>query len=184
MTTPLLTPSPGSAPSRRRRWLLAAAAAGLGVAAGGAWRQYHRHSADAQGGAGELWALALPTAQGGVLRLADWRGRRVVINFWATWCPPCLEEMPLLDAFQRDQAGGLPVLGVAADRLAPVQRFLQRLPVQFPIGVLEAGGLDLTRRLGNDKGGLPFSLLMGTDGGIADVKIGQLSEGDLRQWAR
>ncbi|KAF1019997.1 MAG: Thiol-disulfide oxidoreductase ResA [Paracidovorax wautersii] len=182
MTTSPVSPSPAPAALRkRRRLVVAAAVAGLGAAAaGGFW--HLRRSAGAHD-ASELWGLALPTPQGGVVRLADWRGRRLVVNFWATWCPPCIEEMPMLDAFYQE-AGGLPVLGVAADRQAPVQRFLQRVPVRFPIGVLEAGGLDLTRRLGNDKGGLPFSLLLGADGRIAALKTGQLSPADLQQWAR
>lgn len=173
-------PAPRLASRGRRAWLGLAAAGALGAAGGGAlwWSRRER-----PGVPSELWSLALPTPQGGTLRLADWRGRPLVINFWATWCAPCLEEMPMLDQFQAE-AGGLPVLGLAADRLDAVQRFLQRLPVRFPIGVLPAGGLDLTRRLGNEKGGLPYSLLMGRHGEVLQRKGGQLHAEDLRAWAR
>ncbi|MFT4190581.1 MAG: TlpA disulfide reductase family protein [Comamonas sp.] len=164
----------------RRRALAYAAVAGLAAAGlGGAvlWRT--------RGGEpdplAELWTLALPTPDGGTLRLADWRGRPLIVNFWATWCGPCLEEMPLLDQFQAS-GGGLPVIGLAADRPEAVARFLQKLPVRFPIGVLPAGGLALARRLGNAGGGLPYSLLIAASGEARIQKSGQLHADELQSW--
>ena len=88
----------------------------------------------------------------------------------------------MLDRFQAGE-GGLPVLGLAADKLEATQQFLRRLPVRFPIAVLPPGGLDLTRQLGNEGGGLPYSLLMGRRGEVLARHRGQLELALLRDWA-
>ena len=124
-------PVPGS---RRRAWLGAgvgvlAAAAGAGVA----WWRLQPH-APAPGSADQLWTLNLQTPQGASLPLAGFRGRPLLVNFWATWCPPCVEEMPLLDGFYREHAAkGWQVVGLAVDQPSAVRTFLQRTPVSFPI---------------------------------------------------
>lgn len=168
---------------RRRRALYAVAAAVAGLAGAGlAWWRY-TPSTMVDGVTQKLWGLAFDTPAGTRLALQELRGRPLLINFWATWCPPCVEELPLLDAFYREnEAKGWQVVGIAVDKLAPVQAFLQRQPLAFPVVLAGMEGLNLSKNLGNQAGGLPFSVLLGADGEILHRKIGKLSEQDLQLW--
>ena len=175
-------------PNTRRRALFAAAGVGA-LAAGLGWRFWQRSGGAIDGDAEAMqafWSLELPTPSGAGLALAPLRGRPLVINFWATWCAPCVKEMPELDHFARTFAGqGWQVLGVAIDQLPAVQAFLQRTPVSFPIVVADtAEGLGWVRRLGNTNGGLPFSVQVGTDGLVARRKLGPTSFDELSGWAK
>ena len=166
-----------------RRGLMALAAVTAGLSgAGVAWWRYR--GGPAQPGAEEaLWAQRFERPQGGELAMAALRGRPLLVNFWATWCPPCVEELPLLDAFAREQAGrGWQVVGLAADRVEAVQRFLQRMPLTFPVGMVGMAGIELSQALGNTGGALPFTVVLGADGRLAGRKIGKVDAGDLRQW--
>lgn len=168
---------------RRRRGLyaLVAAAAGL-TGAGLAWWRYSPESVDPQVMQG-LWGLAFDTPSGQTLALQSLRGRPLLINFWATWCPPCVEELPLLDAFYRENSSkGWQVLGIAVDKLEPVRAFLSRHPLDFPVVLAGMEGLAMSKNLGNLAGGLPFSVLVGANGSILKRKIGKLSGEDLALW--
>jgi len=171
-----------SSPMRRRTlFTLAAAVAGL-AGAGLAWWRHTPAPVD-QTLALELWSLGFDTPIGSKLELQSLRGRPLMINFWATWCPPCVEELPLLNAFYRENSDkGWQILGLAVDKLEPVQAFLARQPLAFPVALAGMAGLDLSRKLGNHVGGLPFTVLIGADGSILDRKIGKLSERDLARW--
>jgi len=174
-------------PSSRRGVLVGAAALAAGVGLGGAWWMRSANS-----GAGEktepfpgFWALQWDTPQGGVLRLQDFRGKPLLINFWATWCPPCIEELPLINAFYREhQAQGWQVIGLAVDRAAAVQAFLKKTPLDFPVGMLGADTDGLGNRLGNPSGSLPYSVAISGDGAVAQRKLGRLHTEDLDTWAR
>lgn len=134
---------------------------------------------------GEQPTLSVATLDGGRFDLAEQRGQWVVVNFWATWCPPCVEELPLLDRFyQEQQARGWQVLGLAVDQAAPVVRFLERLPLSFPVVLAGFAGTDLSRTLGNPSGALPFSVVFGADGAVLHRKLGKVSADELAQWAR
>ena len=131
-----------------------------------------------------LWAQRFTRPDGGELALADFRGRPLVVNFWATWCPPCVKEMPELDRFQREYGPrGWQVVGLAIDGPTPVREFLQRVPVGFPIGLAGFGGTELGRELGNSGGALPFTVVLGRDGAIANRKLGETSHAELARWA-
>ena len=115
--------------------------------------------------------------------MAPLRGRPLLVNFWATWCPPCVEELPLLSAFYTEnKANGLQLVGLAIDKAEPVSRFLARSPVSFPVALAGMEGVELTRELGNAAGGLPFSVLFDAGGRLRERKIGQLHEADLTVW--
>ncbi len=171
-----------SSPKRRRAlYALAAAAAGL-AGAGLAWWRYTPAGLD-EGAAQQVWTLEFDTPGGSRLALNSLRGRPLLINFWATWCPPCVEELPLLNAFYlENQAKGWQIVGIAVDKLAPVQAFLARQPLAFPVALAGMDGLALSKALGNQAGGLPFTVLLGADGRILSRKIGKLSERDLGLW--
>jgi thiol-disulfide isomerase/thioredoxin len=172
------------APDRKRRWLVAGVAAA--AAAGGAglawWR--NRPGAIDDEAAAYLWTLNFQTPQGASLALADLKGRPLLLNFWATWCPPCVEEMPLLEAFYRQNAAkGWQVLGLAVDQPSAVRTWLQRVPVTFPIGLAGLEGTELAKSLGNQVGGLPFSVVFGRDGQVRERRMGRISDTDLKAWA-
>jgi len=177
------TPASAATVQRRRRLLTAGIAAGAGLAGLGAawWKLAPRDPAS--GAADALWRLSFATPSGGQLAMASLRGRPLLVNFWATWCPPCVEEMPLLDAFARQQgAAGWQVVGLAIDQPSAVRQFLGRTPVRYPIGLAGLEGTDLVRALGNTNGGLPFTVVLGPDGAVRQRRMGKLSRADLDAW--
>lgn len=159
---------------------VAGAAAAAGIAAG-LWRWRSSEPALPP----NFWSLRFERPEGGELMLATLRGRPVLLNFWATWCAPCLRELPLLDRFQREQtARGWQVVGLAVDSPTPVREFLLKRPLGFPVGLAGLDGVDLARSLGNEAGGLPFSVAIDAQGQARGRKLGALHDGDLANWAR
>jgi thiol-disulfide isomerase/thioredoxin len=172
-----------TSPIQRRAWMVGAAVAAGLAGAGLAWWRYQPKPVDAQAAQSDVWVLELPRPDGSRLALAALRGKPLLVNFWATWCPPCVDELPMLNAFYKEnRANGMQVVGIAVDKLASVQTFLQRMPIDFPVVMADFQGLDLSKRLGNDAGGLPFTVFFGADGTLIDRKIGRLSQQDLQGW--
>ena len=174
----------GAAPLARRRALYAgvAAAAALGGAGLAWWRLQPR--AVQVGAEQALWTQAFDTPEGAQLAMRAFAGKPLVLNFWATWCPPCVEELPLLNTFHREnKANGWQVVGLAIDQPSSVRKFLARLPLDFPVGLAGLGGSELGRSLGNLTGGLPFTVVFGADGRVLHRKMGQVTSQDLRGWA-
>ena len=171
--------------SRRRRWLMGAAAGAAALGAIGlVWPDDVSPSATSAAVAAALWSLEFEQPDGMPLPLRTLRGKPLLLNFWATWCPPCVDELPLLSDFYREnQAKGWQVLGLAVDQRAPVQHFLRQTPLAFPVALAGAAGLELSRSLGNLSGGLPFTVLLGSDGVVAHRKMGKVTPADLRSWA-
>jgi thiol-disulfide isomerase/thioredoxin len=117
--------------------------------------------------------------------MQTFRGKPLVLNFWATWCPPCVAEMPLLDGFFRqNRSKGIEVIGLAIDQPSAVRTFLQRTPVGYPVGLAGLGGTELSKILGNESGGLPFTVVVGKDGSMVQRRMGRVSPADLGQWAQ
>lgn len=118
----------------------------------------------------------------------DWaglQGKPLLVNFWATWCPPCVKEMPELDRFQRDfKDAGWRVVGLAIDGPTPVKEFLKKVQVGFDIGLAGFGGTELAQTLGNQAGGLPFTVLIDAQGRIRHRKMGATHFDELATWAR
>lgn len=185
----------------RRSWI--GLSAGVAVVAGGAgWFARQRTEAPnasrsataasaaalaASGANGsDPWALRFERPEGGELALASLRGRPLLINFWATWCPPCVKEMPMLDEFARAQAArgaaGWQVIGLAVDGPTPVREFLKKTPVSFPIGLAGFGGTELARQMGNSTGGLPYTVVLAPDGRILYRKLGETNLKELQDW--
>jgi thiol-disulfide isomerase/thioredoxin len=167
---------------KRRTALLSSVAAIATVAGIGAalWRT--RQSAASTVGT-DIWSMRFDAPQGGPLELAASRGNPMLLNFWATWCPPCVSELPLLDRFHREhQLDGWQVVGLAIDNREPVIEFLGRRPVGFPIGLAGTGGVELARALGNVGGGLPFTVVFDRSGKAVERKLGVLRPEDLQRW--
>jgi thiol-disulfide isomerase/thioredoxin len=176
--------SGGSESGARRRTVLWGAVGGAAVVAGAGlswWRQSGPSVAEPVPG---FWAQQWQTLQDAPLAMRQFQGRPVLINFWATWCPPCVEELPLLDRFAAAQGNkGVQVLGLAIDRKDAVIPFLQRVPLRFPVALAGLSGADLGRALGNLAGGLPFTVLIASDGAVAQRKMGRVTDEDLSAWA-
>lgn len=131
-------------------------------------------------GAAELLSASFPDLSGRNRRIAEWQGRSLVCNFWATWCAPCREELPLLDAAQQQHAShGLQVLGIGIDTASNIREYLKVVRIGYPVLVGEAAALDLMRSLGNRGGGLPFTILLDRSGSIKARKLGPYSQAEL-----
>lgn len=128
-------------------------------------------------GAG-LLAQTYPDLQGKPQPLAQWQGKPLVVNFWATWCPPCVKEMPELDELHKrhPQVG---FLGLAVDTAPNVVKFVSKVPVSYTVLVAGPGIIDVMRKLGNAPGGLPFTLVLGADGGIRKQILGPVDIAEL-----
>lgn len=178
---------------RKERRLLVGAAVGsaLAAVAGVAWWRYQTaaklEDAVPAAAAPELasfWATPWVDPAGKPLHIQQYQGKPLLINFWATWCPPCVEELPMLNAFYlQNKAKGWQVLGLAIDRVEMVQRFLHQNPIDFPVAMAGLGGAELGRSLGNVSGGLPFTVVVDSAGAIAQRKLGRVSADNLQQWA-
>lgn len=129
-------------------------------------------------------SLRLPALDGGMVNLpAAHSGRPILINLWASWCGPCIEEMPELDRFAASQdANGTQVVGIALDDEAAVRGFLKRVPVRYPILLDQAGPRDAGVQLGNPKGVLPYTVLVSADGRLLKQKIGPFQHGEIDDW--
>ena len=169
--------------TKRRNWLYGSIAslAALG-GAGLAWWRLGLTDVD-EAALAAMWRLSLVQPDGTPLPLSGMRGRPLLLNFWATWCPPCIEELPLLNAFyQKNKANGWQVVGVAVDRAAPVRDFLARQALEFPVVLAGMEGIALSKSMGNTGGGLPFTLVLSTQGAVLDRKVGKVSPQDLLHW--
>lgn len=131
-------------------------------------------------GGGELIDFTLPGLDGKKHALEEWRGKVIVLNFWATWCPPCREEIPLLIALQKKRAAeGLQVVSVAIDNETAVLRYRQSAGINYPILMGGDEALDLVARYGNRMGSLPFTVIIDRSGLIAVRKLGAFTRQEL-----
>lgn len=113
-------------------------------------------------------------------QLAEWQGRGVGCNFWATWCAPCREEIPLLiAASDRFGPAGVEIVGIAIDSSANVVEFARTFAISYHVLIADATGLDMMRRLGNSSGGLPYTVFFDRRGEPTRRKLGALKPGDL-----
>ena len=118
--------------------------------------------------------LALPGPDGVVHRLSEWKGRPLLINFWATWCEPCRREIPLLKTLHHErEADGLQVVGIAVDYPAAVRKYAAARAIDYPVLVGEQGGLAAVSAFGMDTV-LPFSVFADPGGRVLALKVGEL----------
>lgn len=166
----------------RRHWLAMGVGAGAALAGAGlAWRQWNANGADA---AAELWTMRFDKPEGGQLVMANFHGKPLLINFWATWCVPCIRELPALQRFQRDyETRGWRVLALAVDAPVPVLEFVARFKLDLTVAMAGIGGMELLRSLGNSQGALPFSVAIDAGGRIRHRRLGESKYEELASWA-
>ena len=168
--------------NRRKAMYLGVAALAAIVGAGVAWRRQAVSASPEVLNA--FWEADFDTPAGVSLPMKAFQGRPLVINFWATWCAPCVEEMPLIDDFFRqNQSKGWQVVGLAIDQPSRVRQFLTQFPVSYAIGLAGLTGTALTKQLGNELGGLPFTVVLDGQGQLIQRKLGKLTADEIKNWA-
>jgi thiol-disulfide isomerase/thioredoxin len=158
-------------------------AAAVALAAGALWRQLAVDSGpDGRLRDGSmLLALALPDAAGKEQPLGQWKGKVLIVNFWATWCEPCREEMPRFMRFQSEYGDrGLQFVGIAIDQPDKVRAFVKELGLNYPTLVGGYGAIELSKTLGNHVGALPFTVVLNRAGSVTHIQLGPMKDAQLQ----
>lgn len=112
----------------------------------------------------------------------NWRGKVLVVNFWASWCPPCVEEMPALDRIAQEYASkNVLIVGIGIDSPSNIREFLQKTPVSYPIVLGGLEGSNLSKQMGNTQGALPYTVVINSKGKSIYTKLGKISEEELKK---
>ncbi len=157
------------------------------MAAGGwlVWRETARKGPGGQPAAaaapsteGQFMQLALPDVAGKPVALSSFAGQPMLVNFWATWCPPCVKEMPDLEELQK-KFPQVRFVGIGIDTADNIRAFTEKVPVSYPLLVAGHQGIDIVRGLGNSAGGLPFTVVFDADGRVNRKILGQVKPEDL-----
>jgi len=159
-----------------------AGVAAIALAAGLYFGIEHRDGTPDPAAVSALTRADLPNLAGGRATLEQWRGKVVVVNFWASWCPPCREEIPGLIRIQQKLASnGVQVVGIAVDSVDKSRQAATEMAISYPVLVAEVQIIDVTRRLGNRAGGLPFTVVLDREGRLVTTHLGLLSEAQLER---
>lgn len=152
-------------------------AGALALAAGIGLALWDRKAPDAR----DLLALSLPDTQGTTQPLSQWRGKVLLVNFWATWCGPCREEMPEFVKAQRELGPkGLQVVGIAIDQPDKVSSFAKELALNYPALIASYETMDVAKPLGDSLLGLPFTVVLDRQGRVAHTQLGPMKPAQLR----
>lgn len=129
-------------------------------------------------GVRSFFASSLPDLDGRDILMARFANQPMVVNFWATWCAPCVEEMPTLNAMAQKMPN-IQFVGIGIDTVDNIRQFVAKIPVSYPLLVAGHAGISLVRDLGNTAGGLPFTVLFDAKGNMIDSILGQVHPDDL-----
>lgn len=114
-------------------------------------------------------------------KLSQWEGKTLIVNFWATWCAPCVEEMPELTELQTELAPqGIQILGIGIDSSSNIREFAAKYKITYPLYIAGMTGTELSRQFGNQTGGLPFTVIIGPKGDVKKTYLGRLKMDQLR----
>ncbi|MCM2306515.1 MAG: TlpA family protein disulfide reductase [Sulfuritalea sp.] len=129
-----------------------------------------------------IFRLNLPDPDGKAQAMEQWRGKILVVNYWATWCPPCREEMPGFSRLQEQfGAKGVQFVGISIDTAGKVIEFQKQTPVSYPLLIGDSGAIDSSVALGNSRQALPFTAVIDRQGMVAAIKLGRYAEADLER---
>jgi peroxiredoxin len=161
------------------RWALIAMTGAAALVAG-AFVARHAVSPSATSDAATLLSVSLPDTEGREQSLGQWRGKVLVVNFWATWCAPCREEMREFIAKQKSTGDkGLQFVGIAIDQADKVQQFAKEIDLNYPALIGGMGAMQLSQTLGNDLMALPFTVIVSRDGKVAHTQLGPIKQAKL-----
>ncbi len=128
-----------------------------------------------------LYATTMADAAGKQQALSQWKGKAILVNFWAPWCAPCVQEMPELSTLAQGELGKkVQVIGIGIDSPSNIAEFGGKLKISYPIYVAGMGGTELSRQFGNTAGGLPYTVLIGADGQVKKKYLGRLKFDQLK----
>ncbi|MFJ2989793.1 TlpA disulfide reductase family protein [Collimonas sp. NPDC087041] len=144
--------------------------------------QRHTPAAPENAAVANLFTQSMPDASGKASSLAQWQGKPLIVNFWATWCAPCVEEMPELNALQAEIASkNIQIIGIGIDSQDNIAQFAEKYKISYPLYVAGSGATALLRQFGNQAGGLPFTVLIGRDGAVKKVYLGSIKFDEIRK---
>lgn len=127
--------------------------------------------------------FTLPDLDGQPRSLSDWDGDMVVLNFWATWCPPCKKEMPLFqERYEAHAADGFTIVAVAVDEIDETRDFVFTFGIEFPVLIGQEDAIAVGREYGNRIGALPYSVVIDRQGMVRETHRGEVTENDLDAW--
>ena len=150
--------------------------------AGGFWLRATQEpvAKPTQSAAEVLWALKLPDFDNKSQSLDQWKGKVLVLNFWATWCGPCREEIPQFVKMQHDHGGkGLQFVGISIDQIDKTREFAAKFNINYPTLIGGFDTVDVSQKAGNTKRGLPFTVVLDRRGGIVSTDIGGVTREKL-----
>ena len=166
------------APSRREVLILGAIGAAAALAGGLAGAL----ALQAQSGAADLLAAPFRDLSGAKRTLREWQGRVLVCNFWATWCAPCREEIPMLVAVRGAFAAkGAEVVGIGIDQTSKIDEFAMAYGITYPVLIADESAMELMSRLGNGPGGLPYTVVLDRLGAVVHRRLGALARAELEE---
>ena len=168
----------------KRQWIIVIAVGLLACALGIGAASYQFRTSLAKDAAVETFLQNdFRSPEGEILPVSSLRGKILVLNFWAPWCPPCVEEMPELVRVQEQyRAKNVLFVGIGVDSPSNLRQFLLKTPVNYPIVLGGLEGSNWAKSLGNPSSGLPFTVVIDEKGGIKKVKLGKISEDELSSW--
>ena len=166
----------------RRQWIIIAGISLLALLGGGLTSQWINKTDSAS----DLAVRAFfnnpwQTPDGKSLDTQPWREKVLIVNFWASWCPPCIEEMPELEKLQWEFSNqNVLFVGIAIDSPSNVREFLKKTPISYPIAMGGMNGSEMYKALGNSQSALPFTIIISPSGKIISSKLGKISEDEVR----
>ena len=127
-----------------------------------------------------VFNASFPDLNGKQQPLKQWQGKVIVLNFWATWCPPCREEMPELSAMQQ-QYKDIVIVGLSTDDLEKTKEFIKTAPVSYPILAGDMEAMSFSETLGDDRGILPYTVIIDTKGAVVKTFFGRINQQILEE---